>query len=206
MTRAIMIESKVSKFFSPEAVATSIYLINRLPTKILNMKITHDSLSKQAKIPGHLNHQSKVFGCTVYTHIPKHERTKLSPCATKCVFVGYGVNQKGYRCYDPSTRKITTTMNYNFLEIEFFYHTHLSSQEESGPNNFEDYLSWVVPLPSSSTGDSTDLVVVTATKQVSPQEPSHPPLTDPPPTISEIILEPNVVESPVITDLVDTEP
>ena len=55
MTRAIMIDSKVPKYFWPEAIATSIYLINRLPTKTLNMKTPRDTLSKQAKIPEHLN-------------------------------------------------------------------------------------------------------------------------------------------------------
>ena len=72
MTRAIMIDSKVPKYFWPEAIATSIYLINRLPTKTLNMKTPLDTLSKQAKIPEHLNLQPEVFGCSVYTHIPKH--------------------------------------------------------------------------------------------------------------------------------------
>ena len=105
ITRALMIESKVPKHFWPEAIATSIYLINRLPTKILRMKTLLDTLSKLAKIQEHLNLSPKVFGCTVYVHIPKHERSKLSPCATKCVFVGYGLNQKGYRCYDPLTKK-----------------------------------------------------------------------------------------------------
>ena len=95
-------------------------------------------------------------------------------------------------------------MNCNFLETEFFYHTHLSSQGESCPNNYEDYLSLVVPLPSSPIEDSTEPVVVTAAEQVSPQGPTHPPPT-PLPTISEVIPEPNVVENTVITDPVDTE-
>ncbi|XP_047979007.1 uncharacterized protein LOC125220919 [Salvia hispanica] len=71
-----------------------------------------------------------------------------------------------------------------------------------------DYLSWVVPLPSSSIEDPTDPVVVTATEQVSPtiEPPPHPPLSNQPPTISEVISEPNTVESSVIPDPVDTEP
>ena len=181
-----MIESKVPKYFWPEAIATSIYLMNRLPTKILNMKTPLDTLSKLAKIPNHSNLSPKIFGCTVYVHIPKHERTKLSPCATKCVFVGYGLNQKGYRCFDPTSKKILTTMNCNFLETEFFYHTHLGSQGESDPGSSEDYLSWVVSLPSSSIEDQPD-PVVTAAEHVSSQESSHPLPSTPLPTISEVI-------------------
>ena len=175
ITRALMLESKVPTHFWPEAIATSVFLMNRLPTKILNKKIPLDILSKLTKIPQYLNLQPKVFGCTVYVHIPKHERNKLSPCATKCVFIGYGINQRGYRCLDPQTKKVITTMNYNFLETDFFYHTHLSSQGESNPGSSEstDYLSWVVPLPNSSIEEPTD-PVVTAAEQGSPQESSHP--------------------------------
>ncbi|XP_042051433.1 uncharacterized protein LOC121796705 [Salvia splendens] len=148
------------------------------------------------KIPQHLNLSPKVFGFTVYVHIPKHERTKLSPCATKCAFVGYGINQKGYRCFDPLTKKVITTMNCNFLETEFFYHTHLSSQGESDPGSSPDYLSWVVPLPNSSIEDPTEPVVIAA-EQVSPQESSHSPSPDPPSMISEVIPEPDPSENTV---------
>ena len=188
MTRAIMIESKVPKYFWPEAIATSVFLMNRLPTKILNKKTPLDILSTKTKVPQHLNLSPKVFGCTFYVHIPKHERTKLSPCATKCVFLGYGINQKGYRCFDPHTKKITTTMNCNFLETEFFYHTYLSSQGESEPGSSSDCLSWVVPLPNSSIEDLIEPIVI-AVEQVLSQESSHPRSTDPSPMISKVIPE-----------------
>ena len=167
--------------------------MNRLPTKILNKKTPLDILTKLTKIPEHLNLQPRVFGCTVYVHIPKHERTKLSPCATKCVFLGYGINQKGYRCYDPITRKVVTTMNCNFLETEFFYHTNFSSQGESESEKTFDYLSWFVPRSNLSNEDSTEKVS-TATEHVSTTEPSQPPPPDDPPQpvseAPEVILDP----------------
>lgn len=54
ITRAIMIESKVPKYFWPEAVATASYLINRLPTKILNLQTHIDTLSKHTSVPIYL--------------------------------------------------------------------------------------------------------------------------------------------------------
>ena len=95
-------------------------------------------------------------------------------------------------------------MNCNFLETEFFYHTHLNSQGESVPDSSMDYQSWVVPFPTSQIEDPPESVV-TAAEQVSLQGPSHPPPCDSPPTISEVIPEPTL-ESPVISDTVDTEP
>ena len=44
----------------------------------------------------------RVFGCVAYSHIPKDERTKLSPKARRCIFLGYGEVTRGYRLYDPS--------------------------------------------------------------------------------------------------------
>ena len=68
-----------------------------------------------------------------------------------------------------------------------------------------DYLSWVVPVSSSSIEDLTEPVVVTAAEQVSPPESSHPTPLDPPPTISEVIPGPSLVENSVTTDP-DAEP
>ena len=42
----------------------------------------------------------RVFGCMVYSHIPKDERNKLNPKA-RCMFLSYGDVTKGYRLYDP---------------------------------------------------------------------------------------------------------
>lgn len=51
MTRALMLESHVPKYFWPEAVATSIYLINRLPTKILSLHTPLQELAKHVSLP-----------------------------------------------------------------------------------------------------------------------------------------------------------
>ena len=49
----------------------------------------------------------KIFGCTAYVHIPKRSRSKLNPRAEKCVFVGYIPNKKGYKCFNPLTKRFT---------------------------------------------------------------------------------------------------
>ena len=155
MTRSIMLDSKVPKFFWPEAVATSVYLLNRLPTKILKLQTPIFELSKLTTVPAPLSLPPRIFGSSVFVHIPKHERSKLSPCAVKCVFIGYGINQKGYRCFDPKKRQIFTTMNCDFLESEFFYNTQLTSQGEKS----SDPLSWLpmpnVNIPTAAPPEST---------------------------------------------------
>uniref|UniRef100_A0A803M0T0 Retroviral polymerase SH3-like domain-containing protein n=1 Tax=Chenopodium quinoa TaxID=63459 RepID=A0A803M0T0_CHEQI len=93
------------------AIATSTYLTNRLPTKPLNYDTPLDTLGSHVSIPSSHSLPPRVFGCIVYVHLQKRVRTKLEPRAVKCVFIGYGVNQKGYRCYDPIQDRVYTTLD-----------------------------------------------------------------------------------------------
>jgi hypothetical protein len=63
----------------------------------------------------------RVFGCVAYVHLHKNQRSKLDPYALRCLFLGYAVHQKGYRCYDPSTRGMYVTMDVTFVESEPFF-------------------------------------------------------------------------------------
>ena len=110
ITRALMIESQVPKSFWPEALVTANYLMNRLPTRALDFKTPLQALAKFHKPPSNLTLEPRVFGCSVFVHLPKTDRSKLDACAEKCVFVGYGVSQHGYRCYNPNRRHMYTTM------------------------------------------------------------------------------------------------
>ncbi|XP_071694518.1 uncharacterized protein [Rutidosis leptorrhynchoides] len=76
---------------------------------------------------------------------PAKNDPNLTLVLKKCVFVGYGVNQKGYICYSPKKRHMFTTMNCDFLETEYFYTTQHTSQGETESN---DTVSWL-DIPSS---------------------------------------------------------
>ena len=93
-------------------------------------------------------------------NIPKSNRHKLDPCATKCVFVGYGIHQKGYRYFDPVTSQMHTTMNCDFLETEFYFKPTLSGQ---GENHTLDPLRWLIspvlleePVSTEQVGGLTE--------------------------------------------------
>jgi hypothetical protein len=72
-------------------------------------------------IPSILCLSPKNFGCVAYDHIQKIHSSKLEPCATKCVFLGLGINQKGYKCYDPIKKKWYVTQDVTFVEDEYFF-------------------------------------------------------------------------------------
>ena len=154
ITRALMIESHVPKFLWPEALVTATYLVNHLPTRAIDLKTPIQALSKFHKLPSILTLEPHVFGCSVVVHIPKMERSKMDSCTEKCVFVGYGINQHGYRCYSPSKRHIFTTMNCDFLETEYFYNTQHTGQGEKEYNDALSRLKW---MPSSEDVIHTSL-------------------------------------------------
>ncbi|GJT12041.1 uncharacterized mitochondrial protein-like protein [Tanacetum coccineum] len=95
--RSFLVSDDVPSVFWGEAVLTTTYVINRIPTA------HNSSLSLFEKLYGTLPHYSslRVFGCACFVLNPHVERTILSLKSTLCAFFGYGIIRKGYRCYDP---------------------------------------------------------------------------------------------------------
>jgi hypothetical protein len=62
-----------------------------------------------------------MFGCITYVHVPNDEKSKLDPKAEKCIFIGYFLDQKGYRCFNPSTQKLQVNKDVVFDEMVSWY-------------------------------------------------------------------------------------
>jgi hypothetical protein len=58
----------------------------------------------------------RIFGCPVYSHIPKDKRNKLEPSGKKEIFVGYSDSSKAYRIYNPEQHKIEVIRDVTFNE------------------------------------------------------------------------------------------
>jgi len=48
----------------------------------------------------------RVFSYIIYVHVPDEKRSKLDPKAKKCIITEYSLEQKGYKCFNPSTQKL----------------------------------------------------------------------------------------------------
>ncbi|RDX82741.1 hypothetical protein CR513_36426, partial [Mucuna pruriens] len=97
VAKALLFQMFVPNVYWGEVVLTATYLINRLPTRILNgiSPIKH-MLSFFPSSPLMLSLSSCVFGCVTFIHSHYH-RGKLDPRAVKCVFIGYPSNKKGFK-------------------------------------------------------------------------------------------------------------
>ena len=65
-----------------------------------------------------------------------HERKKLQSRSHLCCFFGYGIGQKGYRCYDPISKHLRVSRHVVFWEQKMFYqlpHVHVSPISSINP-------------------------------------------------------------------------
>jgi hypothetical protein len=113
-------------------VVTVVYLLNRLPSRVLDYKTPLQVLGHHVILPSVLMLQPRTFDCVVYVHIHKNQRTKLDPCVVCCVFLVYAAHKKGYRCYDPAIKRLYTSMDVTFLESEHFFTSPSSSSSCQG--------------------------------------------------------------------------
>ena len=123
VSRSIMFSNNVPKQFWGEALLTATYLINRMPSRVLQFKAPRNLL---LAIFPHISAFSsdlpfKVFGCTAFVHVYDHNRTKLDPKSHKCIFIGYSNTQKGYKCYSPISKRVYNTMDVTFFEHQSFF-------------------------------------------------------------------------------------
>lgn len=99
VTRALLHQHSVPKFFWGEAVLTATYLINRVPSRVLGHLSPFQCLSSHfPELSLHASLPLKVFGSVAFVHVFKHHMDKFDPRALKCVFLGYSPTQKGYKC------------------------------------------------------------------------------------------------------------
>ncbi|KAM6584466.1 hypothetical protein CsatB_011468 [Cannabis sativa] len=97
-----------------EAFQTSVYLINRLPTPILDHKSPFEAVHGKKPDYAFL----KVFGVACFPCIRPYQAHKFQFHSLKCVNLGYSEVHKGYKCLTP-TGKIYISRNVVFNELEF---------------------------------------------------------------------------------------
>jgi hypothetical protein len=108
-----MADKSMPHHYWAEAVATVVYIMNRTPITAVHGMTPKEKYSGRKLDLSHL----KVFGCIAYVHVPDELQTKLDPKVEKCVFIGYSLEQKGYRCYNPITREMRVSRDVVFDEM-----------------------------------------------------------------------------------------
>ena len=114
-----------------------------MPTCVLNYITPLECFKKYFPEYGiQSNLPLKIFKCTTYVHIFNKNQFKLDPRVEKCIFIGYALNKKGYKCFNLKTGKTVVSMNITFMENQhFFQKISLSGENKGEEGNFWDVIS-----------------------------------------------------------------
>ena len=127
VVRATTIAASTPSKFWGEAALTVVYTINRCPSPIVMLFGSSPSYDLL-----------RVFGCVCFVLLQDHERNKLQS-SRLCCFLGYGIGQKGYRCYDPISKHLCVSRHVVFWEHKMFYQL---------PHIPVSFISSIDPLPN----------------------------------------------------------
>ena len=119
-----------------------------------------------------------VFRCTCFVRDARPCVSKLNPKSLKCIFLGYSLVQKGYKCYRPSLRRYLVSIDVTFLENTLFspYSIHTSQGED------DDLLVYtlVSPVPTFGPPLTKPLITYVYARCL------HPSVLSPPPAASTL--------------------
>jgi len=112
---AMLFEAKLPPSLWGEALTAQIHVWNCLPTSTLKGMTPHEAWFKRKPDVSHL----RVWGCLAYVFIQKDKRRSLQPHMEQCLFVGYPSGYKGWKFYNPSTKKYIISEQAEFDERIF---------------------------------------------------------------------------------------
>ena len=101
-----------------DAVHTTVYHINKLPTPILNFPSPYEKLFNHKPDYSFL----KCFGCLCYPYLRDFNKHKFDFQTSKCIFIGYSPSHKNYKCLT-SSGQVHILRHVTFDETVFPYST-----------------------------------------------------------------------------------
>ena len=134
------------------AFSTNVYLLNRIPSSVLNFVSPWQRLYLRKLF----YHALKVFGCACFPFFKPYSSHKFDPKSRMCIFLGYPPLSKGYIYLKVSTRKVYISPHCIFHESMF---PSLSSMDYvPSPSSlpiFDPWFATLLPFFVPSTFDSS---------------------------------------------------
>jgi len=131
--------------FWDEAFITATYLINRLPSKIINNQTPLECLFHQTPDYSSL----RTFGCACWPNLRPYNARKLQFRSKRCVFLGYSNIHKGFKCLDVNEGHV-------YISRDMVFDEHVFPFAELHPNAGARLRSEILLLPPTLTNPSHD--------------------------------------------------
>ena len=163
-----MHHSSIPHQFWDEAVCTSVYLINHLPTPNLDNKSPFYRVYNQEPDYNLL----KSFGCACYPCLRAYASSKFDSQSERCIFLGYSAFHHGYRCLSLTSGKIYISRDVIFQEhiYPFQEQPEIINREIIQPPG----LLGSFPLLTRSNSDQHSPTVVSIASERPEEQPSLP--------------------------------
>ena len=206
--RTLLTSASCPERFWGEAALTAVYTKNRVPSPVIENQSPYERL--YGKPPDYST--LKVFGCACFVLLQPHEHTKLESRSRLCCFLGYGMEHKGYRCWDPNSKRLRVSRHVVFWEHKMFSSMskfHLSSDGtpllftnpsiDLFPDSTDTSLLPDTPHPSASPSPSSSSIdtLTESSTLLSPELPAptagSAPVPDPPLRQSNRVKTPSVL-------------
>ncbi|KAJ0830242.1 putative RNA-directed DNA polymerase [Helianthus annuus] len=123
--RALMFQSNLPLKYWSDCVLTAVYLINRLPSSVLNGRSPYEVVYGFKPSLAHLRN----FGCLCFSTILS-ESDKFAYHADKCVLIGYSNVKKGYKLLCLDNRKVYFSRDVKFYESVYPFKSSLNKNQE----------------------------------------------------------------------------
>jgi histone deacetylase 1/2 len=160
---ALLANASMPLKYWDDTFITTTFLINLLPTKVLNLESPTEKLLHVKP-----NYESlRVFGCASWPNLCLYNKHKLSFRSKRCVFLGYSFRHKGVKCLDVTTGRVYISQDVIFDENIFPFaelhpnvghrlreeilllssHTSISETHDGGAHFNDQYLQIVPIIP-----------------------------------------------------------
>jgi hypothetical protein len=113
--RALLFQASASLTFWPDALVASTYLLNRRPCRPRANATPYELLFGTMPEYNHLC----IFGCLCYPNTAATALHKLALHSARCIVIGYPLDQRGYKCYNPVTKRVLISRHVYFDKTSF---------------------------------------------------------------------------------------
>jgi hypothetical protein len=138
MGLTLLAHASVPLKFWDEAFLTAVFLINRLPSRVINNQSPHERLF------GHPPDYTslRTFGYAIWPHLRPYNSKKLQFRSKRCVFLSYSNLHKGFKCLDPSDGHV-------YISRDVIFDEHIFPFVSMHPNAGARLRAEILLLPNS---------------------------------------------------------